>query len=157
MEKMYFNDYDELSDFMYDVASSDSTTICAVLNYEKTVELLRSLFVFDDITIMTIDLSHSDINEYKHDYYVTLTQEMYLFVEPAFINNEVCDCTADVFLFDGDASSRVALNNNGMQFEISVGEDQDSCDCEQCCKREIAADALAVALDVLKYLFKGQI
>lgn len=152
MERMNFEDYYDLADFMYDVAAVEKSTVCAVLNYKQTIELLRSLLVFDDVEVITIDASHSVIKNYDREYYVTLSRDLKLFVEPVFSNGEISENYSDVFLFDGDASSRIAIKNKGIQFEISVGEETENCDFEDC-KRELVNDALKAALDVLEYIF----
>ena len=155
MEKLYFEDFCDLSDFMYDIATTEKSTVCAVLNYDQTVELLRCLMVFDDIEVITIDVSHSIIKGYTKEYYVTLSRDLKLFVEPAYNNDVVVENYADVFLFEGDVSSKIALNNKGTQFEISVGEDGEECSDYEEQEREIAKQAINSALDFLSFLLGG--
>lgn len=161
MEKLYFDDYCDLSDFMYEVATSENSTICAVLNYEQADRLLRCLLVFDDITSGIIDISSPDMCEYDREYYVTLSNELGLYVEPVFSGEKLLENPADVYLFDGDVSSKIALKHKGIQFEISVEECQECEDCEDCSEceydendvKQVALRAIDLALNCLKYLY----
>jgi hypothetical protein len=153
MELLKFEDYAEIGNYMYETAL-DGEAISAVLYYDDMIDIMKWLLEYDDIDVGNITI----IEEYPHEYYVTLDECLYLNIKPVigYDGNAIKE-NVDIMLFDGDVPNSIALcNSDCVQKEISYNEDDfcgDCCaDCSSCCHKE-ATEVLEAALDFLDYLF----
>lgn len=154
MELLRFEDYAELGNYMYETAL-DGEAISAVLYYDDMVDIMRWLLEYEDIDVGNIQI----IEEYTHEYYVTLDEFLYLNIKPAIDDNgNTIKENVDLMLFDGDVPNTIALCNPDCEKkEISYKEDDNICgdccgDCSSCQHKE-ASMVLELALDFFDYLF----
>lgn len=105
MKKVYFEDLAQIASVMIDKARSGKS-ISAVLFYDEATELTQQLLRDDDVAIHLLNLSPVDWGGYNKEYYVTLNDDLTLFVEPAFCETYYVTMS-DIMLFDGDASSMI--------------------------------------------------
>ena len=107
MELLRFEDYAELGNYMYETAL-DGEAISAVLYYDDMVDIMRWLLEYEDIDVGNIQI----IEEYTHEYYVTLDEFLYLNIKPVIDDNgNTIKENVDVMLFDGDVPNTIALHN----------------------------------------------
>lgn len=141
MDRLFFDDIAELGNFMYESADEKSLTVSSVMFYDKAVELIRWLMTYDDITVGSINIENEDYNGYNKEFYVTLDSDLILDVTPAYkfktekTSAGYTDIDADLILYDGDANSRIAIQNECLnKFEIVFEEEcEDSnYDCSVC-------------------------
>ena len=104
MEILFFNDYTEIGEYMYEKAN-DGCNITATLFLEDTIGLMRDLMSYEDIEIGGIDVAQMEYNGYSKEYYVTLSEDLVLDVEPAWNVKGYLSAEPDIMLIDGNASS----------------------------------------------------
>ena len=122
MERLEFEDINDLSDLLYDIASKHDVVITAVLFYEQAQELIRHLMKHEKVEIGRADFSYAD-NGYHKEYYITLKPDLVLNAIPSFNGAGYNEINTDGIMFDGDASSKIAIINDGcLQFEICYKE-----------------------------------
>lgn len=164
MEIRNFYDFDELGDYMYELASEESQVVTAVLLYEDAIELIKWLMLYDDVEIGSISIENEDYHGYDKEFYITLDTDLVLDVVPAY--QLQTDKTAEGYLplesevvfYGGDVSSKLALQNTyGNKYEIVIenyydDECGDCCgDCSNCPHSE-TSETVAEALCILDYI-----
>ena len=109
MKCKYFDSHRDLADYMYEKAYDDENYVVSVLFYEDAIKLMRELVKKDDVKVVAVDVAPVEYNGYDKEYYVSLTDDMYLAVEPAYseTNERYLATDADILLIHGDANSRI--------------------------------------------------
>lgn len=110
LEEMSFNDTYELAEVMYDMAC-DEDQVTAVLYYNEASSLMKELLKYNEIRPIIVELDIPNYFGYKDAYYITVTNEMELFVEKAVRNNEYTNADSTKLFIDGDVTCSV-LNAN---------------------------------------------
>lgn len=157
MERMNFDTYEELTEYMTSV-SSEGYSIVAVMSFSGVTELLRELLMIDDIDIGFIEMVDTTSLGYEEEYYVGLDDEMTLSVaNTKNQDGEYRDIPADIALFDGDVNSKTINHVRcSITYEIEVtdgvgvyddydGENECedcSCDCCNCRNAQLVKETL---------------
>lgn len=160
MDMITFNDYASLGEYLYELAD-DGKVASAVLFKKDLVNLLRWLMEYDDIDLGHIDIKDEFVDSYSKEYYLTIDRDLSVSIEPVYEDgtNTVIPCYSDVVLFDGETSSRIAIENDDcfqVEFNIADNDDEDSCgdccyDCSTCPK--MASQAISSALSMIDYIY----
>lgn len=132
MEMLTFSSISKLAEYMMNRVA-DKEFIVATLFFDKAIELMRCLIGYKEIHIGSIDISDFEYTGYLDEYYISLTDDYTLCIEPALANNKYLRTDASLMLIDGDAKhSIVDTNCDSECIEIefndkySVFEDLDS-------------------------------
>lgn len=141
MRKDFFDNHEELCDYMIDRAQDGFYTV-AVLFYKDAIALIRELMMFDDIDVEALDIRPPEYSGYDKEYYVSLADDLILSVEPVFVDNRYLDAEADLTLVDGNASSVILKHiHENKCHEIYIGENYDSFyECTDDCKKCVCYD-----------------
>ncbi len=126
MRRNFFEDYEELSDYMIDKAQDGLYTV-AVLFYDDALCLLRELMRYDDVEIEALDIKPEGYDGYDKEYYVSLADDMVASVEPAYVGGRYLNAEADLTLIDGGASSAIIKNlpeNKCHEIYVGISEDE---------------------------------
>ena len=161
MKIINFTDYAELGEYLYNLAS-ENKIVSVVLFKKDTNGLLRWLMEYDEIDLGHIEIKDEFVDSYSKEYYLTINDDLSVSVEPVYDEDTdtIIPCYSDIVLFDGDASSKIAIKNEDcVQIEISIAdnEDEDSCGdcCYDCgsCPKAMASQAISGALNLIDYIF----
>lgn len=115
MEKIIFENHEELAECMISVANHGDTAY-AICFMDDASELLKELMRYDDVTIGGINISQEEYNGYSKEYYVSIDGNMIVDVEPAWHKaNEYHDAgylwfDADKVFIVGEANSAIIKN-----------------------------------------------
>lgn len=161
MQMINFRDYAELGEYLYNLAS-ENKTVSVVLFKKDIVGLLRWLMEYDTIDLGYIEIKDEFIDSYSKEYYLTIDDDLHVTIEPVYdeYTDDVIPCYSDIVLFDGDVSSRIAIENNDcIQIEISITDNYYEdycgdccCDCSNC-QRAMVSQAISSALSFIEYIF----
>ena len=122
MEILRYESIEDFGDLLYEIAAEEKATATAVLFYKEARELMKWLLQFDDVKIGCIDLADDG---YEKEYYVTLDEDMYLYVETAYDDSGYQAVDTEAIFFDGDASATIAhINGGSLQFELETGKEE---------------------------------
>lgn len=135
MKKLYFENCFDLSEYMIDKAMDGFYTV-ATLFYEDASALIGELVTDRNVSVHSIRLEPCDYDGYNKEYYVTISRDLELFVEPAFSNGIYLETDADLMLIDGNASSDILKRieiSKCREIYISDYEDIEDFDCGECC------------------------
>lgn len=156
MDMMSFVSHADLAEYMCDNAL-EGKTVTAILFYEDAKVLLKELSYFEDTTIENVDLHAAMWSGYYKEFYVSIGEDLGIWVEEAYLKNEDTGFEGykrfgdeDVIaLIDGDVNSSVikaAGNARCIEFEIDA-----DCYCG-CCEE---CDGYNVDLsDIIEYLLR---
>lgn len=159
MDIIKFDDFAELGEYIINLVD-DNNCVSVVLFKNDIVNLLRWLMEYDDIDVGHIDIKDEFVDDYDKEYYLTIDDDFSISIEPVYDEdtNEIIPCYSDIVLFDGDVSSKIALENEDCeQIEISIAEDNEDDTCGDCCYDccncpRIASQAIASALSMFDYI-----
>ena len=156
MERYYFENCNDLAEYMIDKADNNEYVVAA-LYYEEAMQLIRKILLYDDMDVQFMNIEPPEFNGYNREYYVSLSEDMVASVDPAYIGGKYLRTDADLTLVDGEAHSSLiqALSNNPWR-EICIGEEDEEyeCDCcEDCVCVDIDVDVDFEVEDILEKLF----
>lgn len=154
MEEKYFFNYIEFGDHMYELAK-EGNDVLAVATYDETIEIIKWLVSHDDVQIHNIEVYPYDWNHYDKEFYITITADLVVYVEPAYIksnpNSDEYDkllCPlANIIFFSGEANYKTVKGScYDEAYEFVIGTKEDnltddcgdcSCDCSDCPKDKL--------------------
>lgn len=127
MKMMHFDNVADLAEYMINRVE-DKEYIVAALFFDNAVELMRSLLLYDEVRIGTIDIADFEYDGYTDEYYVSLMDDYTLCVERALSDEKYLRTDSALLLLDGDVKyAIVEANDESDCIEIVIGED----DCEE--------------------------
>lgn len=156
MDILNFDELYQFAEFFYDIADSGDTAT-AVLLYEDAKDLMLLLSEMDDVSLENVHLESEDYNGYNKEFYVTLSPEFELFIEPVYDDEIIKECYSDSIFYFGDTNSRIAIENDcDNKYEVDFDDESNDCEncCDDCCscRKKETNEALMAALDFLDYL-----
>lgn len=128
MRRNYFEDFEELADYMIDaVQDEEEYYVNAVFFYKDAVKLAKELLRFENVSIEFFDIEPPEYNNYTREYYVTIDNNLGLSVEKAYNTEKDMYLLTDpgLLLLESTTSSAILkrLNKNIDCREIYVGKD----------------------------------
>ena len=133
MKKKTFKDIGALAENMYELAVEEHKYVVAALFYDDAAELLKELLCIEDIEAGDIDLERWDMNHYGDEYYVSLTDDLQVAVEPALNEDgRYLGTECDILYVDRDADSGIIQDLEGTDcYMVNIGlYKDDDCDSE---------------------------
>ena len=92
-----------------------------VLFYEDAVSLTTALISLNNnITFKYLEIADESINGYSKEYYLSLSDDLGLYIEPTFVNGRYLSSNSDYLFLSGDVNSRLINNNTKNIFEIDI-------------------------------------
>lgn len=175
MRTVLKTNYEDFADIMVGFAR-DGNHLCCATYVQNTFDLLRALMNHEEVTPMTIEIHSEELDGYDKEYYIELTKDMELFVEPAYREkNEhheagyICSW-ADMIFVDMDADDEIyeylvpteqeirnvefRMVSNPVVYQIP--EEDQCCNCGECrkCDEEVTDFSEEVSLEEVLYKIK---
>lgn len=162
MEKIKIYEIDELAERMV-IDAGHGNCVCSVLFYDQALELMLELNNYDDVMSYLIDISDQRFDGYSKEYYVTLDDQLILYIEPAFGTDESRHgfykrFESDILYIDGSAKNAVIdaqMNSRAKTYEIEFCEDSDSNDSTNDVQPKHYLGIVDDILDLIDYLKLG--
>lgn len=107
MKKKEYKDIDYLAEDMYSLAYNQEKYVVAVLFYDDAAALVKELLCIDEVEAADIDLEMPECSYYEDEYYVALTDDLQLSVEPAYQDGKYLDPECDVMFIDEEADEHI--------------------------------------------------
>lgn len=127
MERIAFAQIGDLAEYMINRVD-DKEYIVATLFFDDAVELMRSLLLYDEVRIGTIEISDIEYDGYTGEYYVSLMDDYTLCVERALSDDKYLRTDAALLLLDGDVKYAIVEANDASEcVEIAIGDDCGEC------------------------------
>lgn len=133
MKKIKLDNIEELAEIMHEDAHDDNC-VTAILFYDEAIELMRELLCYDCVIPEAFEIMPKDWDGYDKEYFVQLSDDMMLAVEPACHDGIYYACGADYFYVDSNADSKVLDRIDSACFLIEFGKGDYDCKCHDECK-----------------------
>lgn len=104
--------------------------------YDDAAEVLKGLCKYDELEIGYLELESLEITGYKHEYIVSLTEDMKIFCEKVFdIETKTYLSDENEVLFVADDCNSKLLNTitGKTTFEVSLCDKEENDLCYHCC------------------------
>ena len=134
MKRLVLSDISELAEYMIGKVAEEFN-VTATLFYDDAVALTRELMSYEDIDVGCLEIMTPEYNGYKKEYYVTLSEDNVLAVEPAWKDGKYLNAEPDLMIIDGDSSHKIVEDipvGNCRELYIGIEEDDTDC-CDECC------------------------
>lgn len=127
MRRNYFENHENLCNYIIDKARDGFYSV-AVLFYEDAIKLIRELMFYEDITVESLEIAPPKHNGYDKEYYISLTDDLYASVEPAYVDGRYLNAEADLTLIDSDACYAIIKDLPEKDwYEIYIGATEEEC------------------------------
>lgn len=161
MEIVKFRNLAKLGEFIYNLATEESETVVTVMFREDTLNLFKILLEYEDIDVGDIEIWNN--TDYYEEYYLYLTDDLQLKIEPVHKYGEIHTAKCDVVLFANDVSANLIFENpDSIHLEIKISNDvtdsdsDDDCGncCEDCsnCRKKEQSQVIESALNFWDYI-----
>lgn len=145
MKRVYFGTMEELAEFMFIEAIGGHSAL-AVLFYDEAKELMRELLRCDEIDAYGIEIHPAEWDGYDKEYYITLSDDLDLFVEKAYQadRDRYLGFEDDCLILGSGVNSKIITKNmaeHAAVYEAVFADDEEldcgdcdlcACDCEHC-------------------------
>ena len=136
MKNLYFDDFEDFSCVIadtYDALDYDEEDVAIIAKYEEARHIIKELLCLGyDIHSLEI---HDDLWENYDAEYVISLYDNSIWCEPMLRENGYIDEDAPVIYVLDNCSSKVIPYCKGkIVYEVTVGIDEDECDCDECDK-----------------------
>jgi hypothetical protein len=132
-ERTYYEMIDLVEDMFTEVYNGKH--VATVVFYDKAKELLEMITSLEEVELVDIRLTPYEFDLYDKEYYVSITPENEIFVEPAYSNGRYLADGMDVLFIDNDANSRIIQicdYEKAIAFEFDDGDCEPDEECKGC-------------------------
>ena len=143
MKTLYFDDFEDLACDIADTYDSlkgeEFDDVAIIAKYEEARQIVKELICIG-YDISNIELHEVDWDNYDAEYIITLYDNS-VWCEPMLRENGYIEDDAPVIYVLDNCSSKVIPYCKGKTvYEVTVGIDEDDCDCDDCsecaCKKD---------------------
>ena len=144
MKNLYFDDFEDLACAVADTYDAldynDEEDVVIIAKYEEARQIIKELLCLG-YDIHSVEI-HDDLWENYDAEYVISLYENEVWCEPMLRENGYIEEDAPVIYVLDNCSSKVIPYCKGkIVYEVSVGIDEDECDCSECaCKKDEKPD-----------------
>ena len=140
MKNLYFENYEDFACAVADTYDSlkceDFEDVAIIAKYEEARQIIKELICIGyDIHSLEI---HDELWENYNSEFIISLYDNELWCEPMLRENGYIDEESPVIYVLNNCSSKVIPYCKGkVVYEVSVGDDEDGCDCSECaCKKD---------------------
>lgn len=140
MRNLYFDDFEDLACAVADTYDAldyrDGEDVVVIAKYEEARQVIKELLCLG-YDIHSIDIHDELCNSYDAEYVISLYDNS-VWCEPILREDGYIEEEAPVIYVLDNCSSKVIPHCKGKNvYEVSVGIDEDECDCSECaCKKD---------------------
>lgn len=132
MKQLRLKNISDLAEYMLEQASN-GFNVDAVLFYDEAAALMREILLYD-VDTGYIEIAKSMYAGYTKEYYVTLSDDLVLSIEPAMSDGKYKTSEPDLMIIDGNASHHI-VDDVPVEIcrELTLCEDSSRDSCNDCC------------------------
>ena len=140
MRNLYFDDFEDLACAVADTYDAldyrDGEDVVVIAKYEEARQVIKELLCLG-YDIHSIDIHDELCNSYDAEYVISLYDNS-VWCEPILREDGYIEEEAPVIYVLDNCSSKVIPHCKGKNvYEVSIGIDEDECDCSECaCKKD---------------------
>ena len=135
MKNLYFDDFEDFSCAVadaYDALDYDEEDVAIIAKYEEARQIIKELLCLG-YDIHSINVIDEEYGEYDAEYIISLYDDE-VWCEPMLRENEyITDDSPVMYILDNCSSKVIPYCKGNTVYEVTVGDDDCSCDdCEEC-------------------------
>lgn len=143
MKNLYFDDFEDFSCVIADTYDSlkgkDYEDVAIIAKYEEARQIIKELLCIG-YDIHSINIIDEEYGEYDAEYIISIYDDE-IWCEPMLRESGYIEDDAPVIYVLDNCSSKVIPYCKGKTiYEVTVGIDEDDCDCDECsgcaCKKD---------------------
>ena len=143
MERLEFNDYEdfacEVADTYDSLKGEDYEDIAIIAKYEEAKEIISELSCIG-YSLESIRMSRPEWENYHDEYLISLNNDG-IWCEPMKLDGKyLTDESTITYILDNCSSKVIPCCKGKNVYEVTVGIDEDDCDCDDCsecaCKKD---------------------
>ena len=156
MERLEFNDYEDFACAVadtYDALDYDEEDVAIIAKYEEAKEIISELSCIG-YSLESIRMSRPEWENYHDEYLISLNNDG-IWCEPMKLDGKyLTDESTITYILDNCSSKVIPQCSGKIVFEVTVGIDEDDCDCDDCsecaCKKDEKPTTTSSAKSVYK-------
>ena len=135
MKNLYFDDFEDLACDIADTYDSldgeDFEDVAIIAKYDETRQIIKELLCLG-YDIHSINVIDDEYGEYDAEYIISLYDDE-IWCEPMLRENGyLTDDSPVMYILDNCSSKVIPYCKGKNAYEVSVGDDEDDCDCSEC-------------------------
>ena len=135
MERLEFNDYEdfacEVADTYDSLKGEDYEDIAIIAKYEEAKEIISELSCIG-YSLESIRMSRPEWENYHDEYLISLNNDG-IWCEPMKLDGKyLTDESTITYILDNCSSKVIPCCKGKNVYEVTVGIDEDDCDCDDC-------------------------
>ena len=142
MKNIYFDDFEDLACDIadnFDMVKDDFGDIAIIAKYEEAKEIISELSCIG-YSLESIRMSRPEWENYHEEYLISLNNDG-IWCEPMKLDGKyLTDESTITYILDNCSSKVIPCCKGKNVYEVTVGIDEDDCDCDDCsecaCKKD---------------------
>ena len=142
MRNLYFDDFEDLACDIagkFDMVKDDFGDIAIIAKYEEAKEIISELSCIG-YSLESIRMSRPEWENYHDEYLISLNNDG-IWCEPMKLDGKyLTDESTITYILDNCSSKVIPCCKGKNVYEVTVGIDEDDCDCDDCsecaCKKD---------------------
>ena len=142
MKNLYFDDFEDFSCVIadtYDALDYDEEDIAIIAKYEEAKEFISELSCIG-YSLESIRMSRPEWENYHEEYLISLNNDGIWCEEMKSDGKYLTDESTITYILDTCSSKVIPCCKGKNVYEVTVGIDEDDCDCDDCsecaCKKD---------------------
>mgnify|MGYP003289461821 CR=1 FL=1 len=139
MKNLYFDDFEDLACDIadkFDMVKDDFDDIAIIAKYEEAKEIISEL-VCIGYSLESIRMSRPEWKNYHEEYLISLNNDGIWCEEMKSDGKYLPDESTITYILDNCSSKVIPHCKGKIVYEVTVGIDEDDCDCSECaCKKD---------------------
>ena len=139
MRNLYFDDFEDLACDIadnFDMVKDDFGDIAIIAKYEEAKEIIAKLSCIG-YSLESIRMSRPECKNYHEEYLISLNNDGIWCEEMKSDGKYLTDESTITYILDNCSSKVIPYCKGNIVFEVTVGIDEDDCDCSECaCKKD---------------------
>ena len=134
MKNLYFDDFEDFSCTVadtYDALDYDEEDVAIIAKYDEARQIIKELLCLG-YDIHSINVIDEEYGEYDAEYIISLYDDE-VWCEPMLRENGyITDDSPVMYILDNCSSKVIPYCKGNTVYEVTVGIDDDECDCDEC-------------------------
>ena len=135
MKNLYFDDFEDFSCTVADTYDSlkgeDYEDVAIIAKYEEARQIIKELLCIG-YDIHSINIIDEEYGEYDAEYIISIYDDEIWCEQMLRENGYITDDSPVMYILDNCSSKVIPYCNGKNVFEVTVGKEDDECDCDDC-------------------------
>ena len=158
MKNLYFDDFEDFSCAVadtYDALDYDEEDVAIIAKYEEAKEIISELSCIG-YSLESIRMSRPEWENYHDEYLISLNNDG-IWCEPMKLDGKyLTDESTITYILDNCSSKVIPYCKGKNVYEVTVGIDEDDCDCDDCSECACKKDEKPTTVSKSEFFINGK-